>query len=449
MEMLKRAKNRVADWLIGLVIVAAVACVIAPAYSGPIIMEPSYSAGTAALPSLKWIGDEDTGLWSPAANTLAISTGGVEAIRWNSSQQTLISNGTAAAPALAFSSQPALGWWRAGNNELFIGQGGSTITRFGVNTSNGILLSSGSWLQWSNASSLVTGSATDLTIARDLANILAQRNGTAAQTLRVYNTFTDASNGEWVEANWASATNVALLRMTANGTGSLRTLRLAYGGTTNSAISVPIATTSPVDLANVGLTSVASSGRVRISNLNTVTATSGTHRTLFLNESLSPTASSTMVAYGLAIEPTINYAAGGAGSYEIERIAVTETALPSGKNYLARWLAGSAGTQDIFAVTNTTHIETGQSTAPALSSCGTGPSIVGTDANGKVTVGTGVTTSCTSTFATAYTNAPACTVSGDNTAVTYIATTSTTVLTITSSADMASDVIGYICMGRV
>lgn len=56
--------------------------------------------------------------------------------------------------------------------------------------------------------------------------------------------------------------------------------------------------------------------------------------------------------------------------------------------------------------------------------------------------------SCTVTFSTAYASAPACTVSGDNTAVTYVATTSASVLTITSSADMASDVISYICIGH-
>jgi hypothetical protein len=85
---------------------------------------------------------------------------------------------------------------------------------------------------------------------------------------------------------------------------------------------------------------------------------------------------------------------------------------------------------------------------PVISSCGTTPSIIGSDMAGKVTIGSGVTTSCTVTFAKAYTtNAPACTIAGDNSAVTYAATTTTDALTITSSADMASDVISYICVG--
>ncbi|MEK7383754.1 MAG: hypothetical protein AAB262_10790, partial [Elusimicrobiota bacterium] len=92
------------------------------------------------------------------------------------------------------------------------------------------------------------------------------------------------------------------------------------------------------------------------------------------------------------------------------------------------------------------HLLTG-GTDPALSSCGTTPTIAGTDNAGKVTIGSGVTTSCTATFNKTWNLAPACTVSGDNTAVTYIGTTSTTVLIIASSADMASDVVSYICLG--
>ena len=86
---------------------------------------------------------------------------------------------------------------------------------------------------------------------------------------------------------------------------------------------------------------------------------------------------------------------------------------------------------------------------PVVSACGTTPAIVGSNSAGKVTIGTGATTSCTVTFANSgyTTNAPACTVTGDTPAELYAATTTTTVLTITSSLDMASDVISYQCTG--
>ena len=84
---------------------------------------------------------------------------------------------------------------------------------------------------------------------------------------------------------------------------------------------------------------------------------------------------------------------------------------------------------------------------PVLTAGGTSPTIVGADTAGQITIGTTVTTSCTATFAAAFTNAPSCIVTGDDAATSYAATTSTTVLTITSSADMDSDVINYFCTG--
>src|SRR5215831_7066782 len=49
--------------------------------------------------------------------------------------------------------------------------------------------------------------ATDALIFRDAANILAQRNSTSAQCLRVYNTYTDASNYERGVFDWTTTAN--------------------------------------------------------------------------------------------------------------------------------------------------------------------------------------------------------------------------------------------------
>jgi hypothetical protein len=54
--------------------------VASPAFTG----QQSAPLGTVALPSYTFTGDPDTGGWSPAANTLAWSTGGVERIRLSS-----------------------------------------------------------------------------------------------------------------------------------------------------------------------------------------------------------------------------------------------------------------------------------------------------------------------------------------------------------------------------
>lgn len=95
-----------------------------------------------------------------------------------------------------------------------------------------------------------------------------------------------------------------------------------------------------------------------------------------------------------------------------------------------------------------THISTGQTTAPALTSCGTSPVIVGTDTAGEVTMGTGNPTGCVITFNVAYTTKPSsCVVQWEATPLasqsySWTNTAITLVQTATSSNKAA-----YICMG--
>lgn len=88
----------------------------------------------------------------------------------------------------------------------------------------------------------------------------------------------------------------------------------------------------------------------------------------------------------------------------------------------------------------------GSTTAPALTSCGTTPAIVGTDLAGTVTMGTSAT-GCIITFNAAKSAAPHC-------VVTWIATplasqsytTSTTAITLTQTS-ASNNVAKYICIG--
>jgi hypothetical protein len=64
----------------------------------------------------------------------------------------------------------------------------------------------------------------DTRLFRDAANTLAQRNGTNAQTFRVYNTFTDASNYERGFLRWSS--NVFASAPEAAGTGTARPMSI-------------------------------------------------------------------------------------------------------------------------------------------------------------------------------------------------------------------------------
>ena len=85
------------------------------------------------------------------------------------------------------------------------------------------------------------GISTDVLLNRDAANILALRNGTAAQAFCTYNTFTDPSNFESGCLSWTSTANWMTLKTSASGTGSARGIILApansvtaFGGATSS-----------------------------------------------------------------------------------------------------------------------------------------------------------------------------------------------------------------------
>lgn len=64
-------------------------------------------------------------------------------------------------------------------------------------------------------------------------NLITQRNGTNAQTFSLYNTFTDASNGEWLSVDWVSTANRATIKTTNNGTGTGRSLEIIAASNLN------------------------------------------------------------------------------------------------------------------------------------------------------------------------------------------------------------------------
>lgn len=86
--------------------------------------------------------------------------------------------------------------------------------------------------------------------------------------------------------------------------------------------------------------------------------------------------------------------------------------------------------------------------APALTSCGTSPAIVGSDLAGQVTMGTGSPTGCVITFASAFTSAPFCTVTWQATPLASQSyAVSTTAITLTQTGT-SSNVVNYTCIAR-
>lgn len=107
----------------------------------------------------------------------------------------------------------------------------------------------------------------------------------------------------------------------------------------------------------------------------------------------------------------------------------------------------SAGTVGHLLETNG-HQRVGANTAPALTSCGTSPTITGNDHAGIVTMGTGSPTGCVITFAVAYSSAPVCLGSWSAQALasqSYVVSASAITLTQTGTS---SNVFRYICLAQ-
>jgi hypothetical protein len=101
-----------------------------------------------------------------------------------------------------------------------------------INTSQ-VILRRDIILAWSNSST--TATADDLRLLRDAAHTLAQRSGSNAQTTRIYNTFTSATNFERAKIEWASN----ILRIgteKGSGGGTARDMELQTDGTTRITI---------------------------------------------------------------------------------------------------------------------------------------------------------------------------------------------------------------------
>lgn len=98
----------------------------------------------------------------------------------------------------------------AASTPVLGGSGGLTITPTGSLLGVG----AGGTISWyftsnaiaaaTNAATVIFGASSDLVLARDAAQILAQRNGTNAQTFRVYNTYTSGTNYELGKLEWSS-----------------------------------------------------------------------------------------------------------------------------------------------------------------------------------------------------------------------------------------------------
>jgi hypothetical protein len=102
---------------------------VAASSAGLMMTDGSNSAlalGSAGTPSLKFAGDANTGIFSPGADQLSVTTGGTERLRIDSAGQIeAVSLGSAAAPTFSFTGDPNTGVYSPGADQLAISTNGT------------------------------------------------------------------------------------------------------------------------------------------------------------------------------------------------------------------------------------------------------------------------------------------------------------------------------------
>lgn len=117
------------------------------------------------------------------------------------------------------------------NRIVFSHAGGETIGSY----SGGVIIRSSLAFGWSSSGS-VAGGTFDLTLFRDEANVLAQRNGVNAQEFRLYNTFTSSTNFERLTLCWASSALIIRTEVGSGG-GTIRSLTIGTGAAVGTNIA--------------------------------------------------------------------------------------------------------------------------------------------------------------------------------------------------------------------
>lgn len=109
--------------------------------------------------------------------------------------------------------------------------------------------------------------------------------------------------------------------------------------------------------------------------------------------------------------------------------------------------SSTAQSSNYYLLFNKTGVSS-SSSPPLLSSCGTSPTVRGSNLGGEVTVGSVAATACTITFVPPFTNTPACTITNQSmsvvNAMTYTVSNSAIVV---SQTGLTSDKLDYICIG--
>jgi hypothetical protein len=201
----------------------------------------SVVAGTTNFPGADKIitGSQGTGTGAGGSLIFQVAPAGSSGTAQNALATALTINGSSrnvnVTTALTFtdtnySTPPGITAGFCGGNDQFdtFWQGNQTVL-MGLRYDTGLTLASTVFFGFANTTGRTINQAgnIDTRLYRDAANTLALRNGTAAQTFNVYNTFTDASNYERGFVRWSSSR--LGLGVENAGTGSRRALDISGG----------------------------------------------------------------------------------------------------------------------------------------------------------------------------------------------------------------------------
>jgi len=184
----------------------------------------SIPASTCAAPALNETGFLTTGIAFTAVPAVSISVAGTcivtaTATAFTSTVPGVFPNGSLGSPSVVIG-QDGNGWFRNGATEVVGSVGGGAA--FGWGTSGGVAYGQ---IFGNEARLYFSG---DTIIQRDnAANTLAQRNGTNAQSFRVYNTVS-GGDSEFLSYLWSS--NIAYIGTEKTGAGTARAFRIQTAG---------------------------------------------------------------------------------------------------------------------------------------------------------------------------------------------------------------------------
>ena len=183
-------------------------------------------SGAASTPSVSFLGSWFTGGTSTTTKPkLLIEPSGTTSTGWSTSGTGLGINAASGFTGNLLDLQVN------GASKFFVTKDGfiRSGASFNVVSDTEVQLRSIATLAWSSSS---VGGVSDTFIVRDgAANTLAQRNGTNAQTFRLYNSYTSSTNNERGKLQWASNVFQIGTEKGADG-GTARDMELQTDGTT-------------------------------------------------------------------------------------------------------------------------------------------------------------------------------------------------------------------------